>query len=497
MPMRDGDRARRRPPGAPGTHAVARGRADHHAQPAEPDDADPAGALRPRHRGGRADRHRGGVAVRADVWPAEATRRGSPRRDGAPQSEVRRGRRARRVGQASKAQPKDARHYVGAREVGSRRVHPQAQRARGAVNDVRRTARPLSALAKADGFRVRYRRHGGTGALPPLQPPDAQILRQLRTTRVRRAHRGRRLRRMPRGPKRAGSWRPRRVTVSEDPLRILFLDSQGAQRVCQGLLTNHVPGLVVEKLCHLEGRLPRILNGKLRPVERSVLLVQLGRGIVLFLRVVEASEVDAEGGEGIPELRVLAVQVDRLLVQPQNFLRFDFRHSESRLGFPEERDRVGRIGLRRLVEVLVRGIVIELAEGLFARADVVLGGGGHTKTAPQILVTQIKIPTRFSFGMRRAQRTARWSRNQSRSLRYSWRISEIPSTAMISRSRPRPHASTGAFRPSGSVTSGRKMPLPPSSIHVPSGSWTSGSMLGSVYGKYPGRNFARVKPSRR
>src|SRR5213594_5116449 len=271
--------------------------------------------------------------------------------------------------------------------------------------------------------------------------------------------------------------------VSENPFRVLFLDSEGPQRVCQCLLADHVPGLVVEKLFHLEGSLPRILNGKLGPVERSVLLVQLRGGVVLFLRVVEASEVVAEGSEGVPELRVLAVQVDRLLVKPQNFVRFDFRHSEGRLGFPEERDRVGRIGLSRLVEVLVRGIVIELAEGLFARADVVLGGGGHAKTAPQILGTQIKIPTRFSFRMRRTQRTARWSRNQSRSLRYSWRMSEIPSTAMISRSRPRPHARTGALRPSGSVTSGRKMPLPPSSIHVPSGSWTSGSMLGSVYGK--------------
>src|SRR5256885_7044727 len=225
------------------------------------------------------------------------------------------------------------------------------------------------------------------------------------------------------------------------------------------------------------------LNSSHLVISYAVFCLKKKNGIVLFLRVVEASEVDAEGGEGVPELRILAVQVDGLLVQPQNLLRFDFRHSEGRLGFPEERDRVGRIGLGRLVEVLVGGIVIELAEGLFARADVVLGGGGHAKTAPQILGTQIKIPTRFSFRMRRTQRTARWSRNQSRSLRYSWRMSEIPSTAIISRSRPRPHARTGALRPSGSVTSGRKMPLPPSSIHVPSGSWTSGSMLGSVYGK--------------
>src|SRR5437870_12846924 len=288
---------------------------------------------------------------------------------------------------------------------------------------------------------------------------------------------------MSRGPQGPGSGRPSRVTVSEDPLRILFLDPEGPQRVRQRLLANHVPGPVVEKLLHHDGRLPRILNGELGPVERGVLLVQLRGGVVLFLGVVEASEIDAERGEGVPELRVLAVQVDRFLVEPQDFVRLDFRHSQGRFGFPEERDRVGWVGLRRLVEVFVRGIVIELSEGLFARADVVLGGGSHAMTAPQIVGTQIKIPTRFSFGMRRAQRTARWSRNQSRSLRYSWRMSEIPSTAMISRSRPRPHARTGALRPSGSVTSGRKMPLPPSSIHVPSGSWTSGSMLGSVYGK--------------
>src|SRR5437899_12437033 len=74
--------------------------------------------------------------------------------------------------------------------------------------------------------------------------------------------------------------------VSENPLRVLFLDSEGPQGVRQGLLANHVPGLVVEKLFHLEGRLPRILNGKLGPVERGVLLVQLRRGVVLFLRVV-------------------------------------------------------------------------------------------------------------------------------------------------------------------------------------------------------------------
>src|SRR2546421_163402 len=36
-------------------------------------------------------------------------------------------------------------------------------------------------------------------------------------------------------------------------------------------------------------------------------------------------------------------------------------------------------------------------------------------------------------------------------------MSVIPSIAMITRSRPRPQASTGAFRPSGAVTSGRKM----------------------------------------
>src|SRR5207245_9736031 len=97
-------------------------------------------------------------------------------------------------------------------------------------------------------------------------------------------------------------------------------------------------------------------------------------------------------------------------------------------------------GLRGLVEVLVRGIVVELPEGLFARADVVLGGGSHAKTTPQILGTQIKITTRFSFGMRRAQRTARWSRNQSRSLRSSSRMSQLPSTAMIRCPRSTPQA---------------------------------------------------------
>src|SRR5437016_672548 len=46
-------------------------------------------------------------------------------------------------------------------------------------------------------------------------------------------------------------------------------------------------------------------------------------------------------------------------------------------------------------------------------------------------------------------------------------MSVIPSIAMITRSRPRPHASTGALRPSGAVTSGRKTPLPPSLRAVP------------------------------
>src|SRR6059036_264444 len=128
-------------------------------------------------------------------------------------------------------------------------------------------------------------------------------MRQLRTTRVRRTPRGGRLRRVPRGAKRSGSWSPRRVTVLEDPLRVLFLDAKRAQSVRQGLLPDHVPGLVVQELLHDQRSLPRILNGKLGPIERSVVLVQLRRGVVLFLRVVESSEVDAERCEGVPELR--------------------------------------------------------------------------------------------------------------------------------------------------------------------------------------------------
>src|SRR3989442_3133041 len=85
-----------------------------------------------------------------------------------------------------------------------------------------------------------------------------------------------------------------RKTVSEDPLGVIFFDPEGPQGVGQRLLADHVPGLVVEKLFHLEGRLPRILNRELGPVKRRVLLVQLRRGVVLFLRVVEASEVHAE-----------------------------------------------------------------------------------------------------------------------------------------------------------------------------------------------------------
>src|SRR3989440_8286904 len=108
---------------------------------------------------------------------------------------------------------------------------------------------------------------------------------------MRRAYRRGGLRRMSGGPPGPRSGRPSRVTVSEDPLRVLFLDPEGPQCVRQRLLANHVPGLVVEKLLHHEGRLPRILNRKLGPVEGSVLLVQFRGGVVLFLRVVEASEI--------------------------------------------------------------------------------------------------------------------------------------------------------------------------------------------------------------
>src|SRR2546429_9508302 len=52
--------------------------------------------------------------------------------------------------------------------------------------------------------------------------------------------------------------------VSENPVPLLFLDSQGPQRGCQCLLGGHVSGLVVVELVPLEGRLPPLLNRRLR-----------------------------------------------------------------------------------------------------------------------------------------------------------------------------------------------------------------------------------------
>src|SRR5207248_10924140 len=111
---------------------------------------------------------------------------------------------------------------------------------------------------------------------------------------------------------------------------------------------------------------PGILDGELRPIERSVLVVELRRGIVLLLRLVEPAEVDAEGGEGIAVLRVLPVQLDRLLVQAHDLIGLYLRDAEGGLRLAEQREGTGRVRLRRLVEVLVRGVVVELAEGLFA-----------------------------------------------------------------------------------------------------------------------------------
>src|SRR5947207_8882206 len=52
------------------------------------------------------------------------------------------------------------------------------------------------------------------------------------------------------------------------------------------------------------------------------------------------------------------------------------------------------------------------------------------RSEPQNLGGTIKIPLVFSIGMRPRYRIARWSRSQSRSLRYSCRMSESPSIAM-------------------------------------------------------------------
>jgi outer membrane receptor protein involved in Fe transport len=57
--------------------------------------------------------------------------------------------------------------------------------------------------------------------------------------------------------------------------------------------------------------------------------------------------------------------------------------------------------------------------------------------------------------------------------------SEYNKSLMASLSNPCPHARTGYLTPKGAVTSGRKTPAPPSSIHLPC-HMTSTSMDGSV-----------------
>src|SRR5207247_4613136 len=109
-----------------------------------------------------------------------------------------------------------------------------------------------------------------------------------------------------------------------------------------------------------------ILDRELGPVERRILFVQPRRGVVLLLRIVETSQVDAERSERVTVLPILAIQLDRLLVEGHDLLRLLLGDAEGGLRLAEERDRVRRICLRRLIEGLVRAIVIELAEGLFA-----------------------------------------------------------------------------------------------------------------------------------
>src|SRR5439155_23850001 len=88
-------------------------------------------------------------------------------------------------------------------------------------------------------------------------------------------------------------------------------------------------------------------------------------------------KVDTEGGERAALLRLLAIQLDRLLVERHDLVRLRLADAEGGFRLAEERNGVRRLRLRRLVEGLVRGIVIELAEGLFACDDVRFGGGRH------------------------------------------------------------------------------------------------------------------------
>src|SRR3990170_3332085 len=180
----------------------------------------------------------------------------------------------------------------------------------------------------------------------------------------------------------------------EEALRVFSLEAEGLQRIRQGLRADHVPRLVVEELLHDHGRLPGILDRELGPVEGGVVLLELRGRIVLFLRLVEPAEVHAKRRESIAVLRILTVELDRLLVQPENLLRFDLRHAKSGLRFPEERDGTARIRLRRLVEVLIRGIVIELAERHLSGRNLLVRGC-HNST-PQNSGAHINLATEFS-----------------------------------------------------------------------------------------------------
>ena len=117
------------------------------------------------------------------------------------------------------------------------------------------------------------------------------------------------------------------------------------------------------------------------------------------------------------------------------------------------------------------------------RTSILLGAPDHRiDRFPLVFGLAIEYPQRMGI----LERTIRsgW---------YNSRMSSNPRMSMARRSKPIPHAQTGQSVPRGWVTSGLKIPAPPSSNHFPL-QRISTSMLGSVYGKYAGLTLTSEYP---
>src|SRR3972149_7036175 len=212
-----------------------------------------------------------------------------------------------------------------------------------------------------------------------VRSPDDARMPAVRSTDLRpapRRHPSGALSLMLRRPNAASSGSlSRGLTRSQDALRVVLLDGQRPERIREGLPPNHVPRLVIEELLHDERRLPRIPDREFGPVVRRVVLVLLGGAIVVLLGLVEPSEVHAEGRDRVQVLRVFLVELESLLVEGEDLVRLDLWHPECGLRFAKVREGVSGVLLECLVEVLVRGLVVESAAGLVVLRDLLVRGG--------------------------------------------------------------------------------------------------------------------------